>query len=58
MYPKRVNIILIKRSVPHPRSRKTPTGGKKRAIINLQMSPKVIAMLNVNGKYCIPQNII
>ena len=35
-----VSRILIRRSPPQPRSRKTPRGGKKTAAMNLQISLK------------------
>ena len=37
-YPRIVNRMLIKRSAPHPRSRKTPSGGRMIARIILQIS--------------------
>lgn len=45
--PSNVNPILIKRSTPHPRSAKTPKGGKIKAKMNLQMSVQVKAIFEI-----------
>lgn len=38
IYPRIVNRMLIRRSAPHPRSRKTPRGGKIMARMILKIS--------------------
>jgi len=40
-----VNRMLMRKSAPQPRSRKTPTGGRKIAKMILQMSEAVKGML-------------
>jgi len=45
MYPRIVNRMLIKRSAPHPRSRKTPRGGRMTARMILQISLAVKGMM-------------
>jgi len=47
MNPRQVSAMLIRRSTPHPRSAKTPKGGRIIAKINLQMSMQVKAILIV-----------
>jgi hypothetical protein len=47
--PRMVNRMLIQRSAPHPRSRKTPRGGRKMARIILQISEVVKGILMVVG---------
>jgi len=42
MKPKIVNRMLIKRSAPHPRSRKTPRGGRMMAKMILQISLEIV----------------
>lgn len=41
MYPKIVKRILMKKSAPHPLSKRTPTGGKMMAKKTLQISEQV-----------------
>lgn len=38
IHPRMVNRMLIRKSAPHPRSRKTPRGGRIMAKMILQMS--------------------
>lgn len=38
MYPRMVSKMLMKKSALHPRSRKTPRGGRMMAMMILQMS--------------------
>jgi len=38
MYPRQVSTMLISRSAPQPRSRKTPRGGRMMAAMILMMS--------------------
>jgi len=45
MYPKIVKQILMIKSTPHPRSSRTPIGGRKMAKMILQMSDPVKAMV-------------
>lgn len=42
-YPRMVNRMLIKRSAPQPRSKKTPTGGRKMARMILQISLQTVS---------------
>lgn len=50
-YPKHVKIMLIRRSPVHPRSRKTPSGGRRMARRILQISLRGRAcMLAENSK--------
>lgn len=44
-----VRRMLMSRSAPQPRSRKTPTGGRKMARMILQMSEAVKGMFAVVG---------
>lgn len=44
--PKIVRRMLISRSLPHPLSKATPSGGRMTANINLKMSVKVKGILN------------
>ena len=50
MYPSTVSRMLINRSAPHPRSRKTPTGGRKMARMILMMS---LSHMSVHDAVCV-----
>lgn len=45
--PRMVNRMLMSKSAPHPRSRKTPIGGRKMAKMILQISEAVKAILSL-----------
>lgn len=48
--PRMVKQMLIKRSAPHPRSRKTPRGGRMMAKMILQMSLRLELALERQGE--------
>ena len=49
--PRMVKQMLIRKSAPHPRSRKTPRGGRMMAKMILQMSEAVKGILAINVEF-------